>query len=397
MTADAGRRGGRWWGLAALGALGVAAAVAWWAWGRGDEAGGPPPPNPWTGPVPVRLVAAKREDLDLRLRAMGSVAPLNVVTVRPRVDGPLLRLHFAEGQPVRAGQLLAEIDPAVYRAQLDQALGQQARNLAELQSAERDLKRYQDLFEQDSIARQQLDTQEALVLQLRGTIQADRAQVARARLDLAFTRVEAPIGGRAGLRKVDAGNLVSVSDTAGLVTIAQTQPIAVLFSVPEHQVAEVRRAFGAGEPLVVEAWDRGEQRLLASGRLATFDNQIDAATGTLRLKAEFANTDDALFPNQFVHARLALSRLPGAITIPADAVQHSARGPYVYVVADKVAKVRALTLGPTEGERIVVESGLEEGEKVVLEGLDRLNDGREVEPVNGASAQGSAAAPRTGG
>lgn len=391
----------RWRGVAAwpvllVFALAAAAAAGWWFWPR-DAA--PPPVNPWTGPVPVRLVAARQEDLTLQLRAIGTVAPLNTVTVRPRVDGPLQRLHFEEGQMVRQGQLLAEIEPSVFRVQLAQAEGQQARNRAELKNAERDLALYQDLYRQDSIARQQLESQQALVEQLRGTQRADQAAVDQARLQLGWTRVEAPIAGRVGLRRVDAGNLVSAADTAGLVTITQTRPIAVLFSVPEHQVAEVRRAHAEGAALVAEAWDRGEQRRLAIGRLATIDNQIDAQTATLRLKAQFDNADESLFPNQFVNVRLAVRRLERAVTIEADAVQHGSAGPYAYVIEDGKARVRKLRLGPTEGGRVVVADGLASGDEVVLEGLDRLREGREVVRVDGSlPPQGAAsAAPAPGG
>jgi multidrug efflux system membrane fusion protein len=369
---------GLFW-LALLAALGAA---AWWFLLR------PPPqppatPSAWRGPVSVRVEAARAEDFTVQARAVGTVAPYNTVTVRSRVDGQLARVLVREGERVQRGQLLAEIDPEPLRVALSQAQGQQQQNLAQLRNAESELVRYQGLFQRDAIARQQLDRQAALVQQLRGTLQADQAQVDNARLQLSYTRITAPIAGRVGLRRVDAGNLISANDANGLFTLTQTQPVAVLFSVPEPQVPEVRAAHAATGQAAprVEAWDRENRKRLATGRLDTLDNQIDAATATLRLKARFENADDALFPNQFVNVRLALRQLPGAITVPTDAVQHGSRGSYVYVIVDGKARVRDLQLGPASGGRTVVLKGLAAGEPVVLEGLDRLEDGRAVNVV----------------
>ncbi len=367
----------------------------------------PAVPSQWAGPVPVRVEAARTEDFTVQARAIGTVTPFNTVTVRSRVDGQLARVLVQEGQPVRKGQLLAEIDPAPYRVRLAQAQGQQQQNQAQLRNAESELARYQQLFRQDAIARQQLDRQGALVQQLRGTQQADQAQVDDARLQLSYTRIEAPIAGRVGLRRVDAGNLLQAGDANGLFTLTQTQPVSVLFNVPEAQVAQVRAAHAGATPPVAEAWDRDNRQMLARGRLDTLDNQIDIATGTLRLKARFDNADDTLFPNQFVNLRLALQRLPGAVTIPSDAVQHGSRGSYVYVVVDAKAVVRVLALGPASGGRTVVTQGLRAGDAVVLEGLDRLEDGRAVmvtatapadvlragTPAMGASPASAASAP----
>lgn len=371
-----------------LGLLAAGAALAWWFLLR------PPPqppatPSAWRGPVPVRVEPARTEDFTVQARAVGTVTPYNTVTVRSRVDGQLARVLVREGQQVTRGQLLAEIDPEPLRVALAQARGQQQQNLAQLRNAESELSRYEGLFQRDAVARQVLDRQAALVQQLRGTIQSDEAQVDNARLQLSYTRIVAPIAGRIGLRRVDAGNLLSANDANGLFTLTQTQPVSVVFSVPEPQVADVRAAHAGKNPPQAEAWDRDNRTRLAAGRLDTLDNQIDAATGTLRLKARFDNADDALFPNQFVNVRLALRQLSGAVTIPTDAVQHGSRGSYVYVVADNKAQVRDLSLGPASGGRTVVLKGLASGEPVVLEGLDRLEDGRAVNVVKAAELPAS--------
>lgn len=334
----------------------------------------------WNQPTSVRVVPVTRGSLDVQIKSIGTVTPLNTVTVRSRVDGKLTRVLFTEGTEVEQGTLLAEIDPAPYRAQLAQAEGLAQQNQAQLTNAQADLELYEGLYEQDSIARQQLTSQRALVAELRGTLKANAAQVEDVRLQLSWTRIEAPIAGKLGLRRVDAGNLVSSSDTEGLVSITQMRPIAVEFTVPEPDVPAFRRAASSGEELAVQALDRSEQQVLASGRLHTMDNQIDIATGTLRVKAVFENADDELFPNQFVNVRLRLQTLPSVVTIPSDAVQFGSRGTYVYVVNpdENKAYSRLLKLGATAEGRVAVTEGLAEGELVVLEGLDRLRDGREV-------------------
>ncbi len=343
-----------------------------------------PPPEPWRRggwdqmPTTVRVVAAAVSDLDVAIKSIGTVTPLNTVTVRSRVEGVLTKVHFSEGAEVKQGDLLAEIDPQPYRAKLAQAEGTLQQNRAQLENAKADLQLYEKLWEQDSIARQQLSSQQALVEELQGTIQANKAEVEDARLQLSWTRIEAPIAGKLGLRRMDAGNLVNTGDGDGLVTITQMRPITVTFTVPEQHVGALRSAFASGKPLQVEALDRSEQQVLASGELTTLDNQIDTATGTLKVKAQFANADDALFPNQFVNVRLGLSTLADAITIPSDAVQHGANGTYVYVVTGAKAHIRPIELGPTSNELVAVEAGLQAGELVVLEGLDRLRDGKEV-------------------
>lgn len=353
----------RWLWLALLAAL---AAILWYSFLRSPRAAPAPEPNPWTGTVPVRIERSRQEDFTLQTQAIGTVTPFNTVTVRSRVAGQLARVAVREGQRVARGQLLAEIDPAPYRVKLAQAQGQQQQNLAQLKNAQSELARYRQLFAQDSIARQQVERQEALVQQLRGTQQSDQAQVDDAKLQLSYTRIEAPIAGRVGMRRVDAGNLVAENDANGLFTVLQTQPVSVLFNVPEPQVAAVRAAHADGPAPVAEAWDRDARQLLARGQLDTLDNQIDIATGTLKLKARFDNSDDALFPNQFVNLRLALQKLPGAFTIPTEAVQHGSRGSYVYVITDDKAHVRVLALGPGSGGRTVVLKGLTADRKSVV-------------------------------
>ncbi|NMG34271.1 MdtA/MuxA family multidrug efflux RND transporter periplasmic adaptor subunit [Azoarcus sp. TTM-91] len=368
-----------------LGVLAIGGLAWFFMRGQGGAAD-QPAVNPWNAPVPVRVVPAEAGKLALRLRAIGTVTPMAAVTVRSRVDGELLKVAFEEGQMVQKGALLAEIDPSLYRVRLAQAEGQQLQNKAQLKNAESELARYQTLFAQDSIARQQVDTQEALVNQLRGTIKADQAQVDDARLQLQWTRIEAPIAGRLGLRRVDPGNLVSTGDTEGLVTITQMRPISVVFTIPEHQLGEVRQELRAGHALTVEARDRDDRLSLAQGVLRTVDNQIDVATGTVKLKAEFANGDEALFPNQFVNIRLDVRRVDAAVTIPLDAVQFGSKGSYVYVISEGKAHIRPLKLGAGDGDRVVVEQGLQAGEQVVLEGLDRLRDGRQVIVVEADAA-----------
>lgn len=348
--------------------------------GRNPPSTSLPQRGTWDQPTPVRVVPVQRGSLDVQIKSIGTVTPLNTVTVRSRVDGELTRVLFTEGSEVEQGTLLAEIDPAPYRAQLAQAEGLAQQNQAQLANAQADLELYEGLYQQDSIARQQLTSQRALVEELRGTLKANAAQVEDARLQLSWTRIEAPIDGKLGLRRIDAGNLVSSSDSEGLVSITQMRPIAVEFTVPEPDVPALRRAVASGEVLAVQALDRSEQQVLASGRLHTLDNQIDIATGTLRIKAVFENEDDELFPNQFVNVRLRLQTLPSVVTIPSDAVQFGSRGTYVYVVNpdENKAYTRLVTLGATADGQVAVTAGLAERELVVLEGLDRLRDGREV-------------------
>ncbi|MBD2836282.1 MdtA/MuxA family multidrug efflux RND transporter periplasmic adaptor subunit [Pseudomonas sp. JM0905a] len=368
--------------------------LIWWFWpetaakpnhqsGRGGP--GRPGFGAFSGPVPVRVATITQGDFPVYLKALGTVTALNTVNVRGRVDGELVKLQFEEGQQVKAGDLLAVIDPRPYQVALQQAEGTLAQNRAQLKNAEIDLARYKGLYAEDSIAKQTLDTQEALVAQYRGTIKTNEAAVASARLNLGFTQVRAPIAGRLGLRQVDLGNLVSSGDTTPLVVITQTRPISVAFTLPEGQLPEVVSRFRSGQPLAVEAWDRNDKRLQAEGVLQSLDNQIDTTTGTLKLKARFANDDEMLFPNQFVNIRLRAEMLPQAVLIPSAAVQFGSQGTFAYVMdGEKKVKVRKLETGPDDGERTVVKSGLQPGERVVLEGTDRLRDGSEVEVVHDA-------------
>lgn len=368
-------------------------ALLWFFLLRNTKPPTPAGPNPWSLPVAVRVAPVEQGAFTVQLQSIGTVTPFNAVTVRSRVAGTLLKVHVREGQTVQQGQLLAEIDPEPYRVALAQAQGQQQQNRAQLTHARKELARYQRLFQQDSIARLELERQQAQVQQLEGTIQADQAQVDNARLQLSYTRITAPLAGRVGLRRVDAGNLIAANEADGLFSIVQTQPVSVLFTAPEPQVAAVRQAHAADAAAVVQVWDRDNRQLLAEGRLDTLDNQIDIATGTLRLKARFENQDDTLFPNQFVNARLALHTLGDALTIPADAVQFGSDGTYVYTIADDKAHKRVLTLGPSSNGRTVVIDGLGAGEQVVLEGIDRLREGRAVTIVGGNATPAPADAP----
>ncbi|MFA5632191.1 MAG: efflux RND transporter periplasmic adaptor subunit [Porticoccaceae bacterium] len=359
-------------------ALVIGIAGALWYWGGSSAPASSMPQSQWDRPATVRAVAAQRSDLDIWIRSIGTVLSLNTVTVRSRVDGMLTEVHFKEGAEVGKGDLLAVVDPRPYRARLDQAEGQLQQTQAQLRNARADLAMYEGLTHKNSISQQQLNAQKALVEELTGTLKNHTAQVADARLQVSWTEIKAPIDGRLGLRRVDAGNLVNAGDSDGLVSITQMSPISVQFTVPEVQVGALREAVARGEPLLVDALDRDEQRILAAGQLASLDNQIDTATGTLRAKALFENADKILFPNQFVNVRLRLGRESSVITIPADAVQYGAERTYVYVIADDKAYSRTISLGTVADERVAVTSGLEEGELVVLEGLDRLRDGKAV-------------------
>lgn len=420
------QRGRIRWGwliaLAILAALGGGYYYVWKSRAPAAEAGagpgGPGGPGGTGGPrrfgagsqsLPVSAGTIRQQDVRVLVPAIGNIAALNTAVVRARVDGELRALHFKEGQQVRAGQLLAEIDPRSFEVALAQAQGQLARDQAQLRNAQLDLERYKDLLAKDSIAKQQVDTQEALVRQLQGTVQADQASVDSARLQLSYTRVTAPISGRLGLKQADLGNIVRSSDTNGLVSITQVQPIAVVFAVPEAHLPRIQRKLRAGEPLVVEAWDRDMKSRLATGRVSTTDNAIDTVTGTIKLKAEFANADGSLFPNQFVNIRLQVDTLKDVTAVPVPAVQRGAQGTFVYVVTPEgTVTVRRVRLGATEGDWVSVEGDVQPGDRVVTDGADRLREGARVEIIapaarggaggradrNGAAAPaGSASAP----
>ena len=381
-------------GLLLLGGAG------YWAWQRPTAEPAAPAGKPGAGrPFPVQAVVVKPGDIDITLAALGTVTARNTVTVKPRVDGQLVRINFREGERVKAGEVLAEIDPRPFQAQLDQVSGQLARDQALLANARLDLERYRGLLAKDSIAKQQVDVQEAQVRQYEGVVKADQALVDSAQLQLSFTKVTAPLAGRLGLRQVDVGNMVRSSDAAGLVVITQTQPIDVLFTIPSDNLSPVVSRLRAGESLTVEAFERDGKAKLASGHLQTVDNQIDTATGTVKLKAEFANADDRLFPNQFVNVRLRVETRKEALLIPLAALQRGTKGSFVYVVGPESAvSVRPVVPGPASGDVVAIEQGLSAGEQVVTDGLDKLREGAKVEVTTpGAGSKGGEGKGKGGG
>ncbi|MDI9329783.1 MAG: efflux RND transporter periplasmic adaptor subunit [Alphaproteobacteria bacterium] len=334
--------------------------------------------------TPVSVVNAQTLDIRVTVSALGNVAALNTALVRAKVDGELQAIHFAEGQQVAAGALLAQIDPRPYELAMRQAEGQLARDQASWRNAQLDLQRYQELLVKDAIARQQVETQEALVKQLEGTVATDRALVDNARLQLSYTRVTAPISGRLGLKQAELGSLVRASDPAGLVTITQTQPMAVVFAVPDVHVPDIQRKLKAGQALPVQAFDR-DLKPLALGRVSATDNAIDASTGTLKIKAILDNLEGTLFPNQFAQVRMQLDVLPQRLAVPSQAIQRGGMGNFVVrVMPDQRVKLVRVRLLGSDGDwqAIAPEGELQAGDALVADGADRLRDGSRVEVVS---------------
>ncbi|BDH45235.1 multidrug resistance protein MdtA [Salmonella enterica subsp. enterica serovar Choleraesuis] len=354
------------------------------------------------GPLaPVQAATAISKTVPRYLTGLGTVTAANTVTVRSRVNGQLMAIHFTEGQQVKAGDLLAEIDPSEFKVALAQAQGQLARDQATLANDRRDLARYQQLSKTAVISRQDLDTQSAKVNESLGTIKADQAAVANAQLQLDWSRIIAPISGRVGLKQVDIGNQISTSDTNGIVVLTQTHPIDLVFTLPENDIPIIMQAQKAGKALSVEAWDRTNANMLTTGNLLSLDNQIDTTTGTIKLKARFENSDDSLYPNQFVNARLLVSTQQDAVVIPTAALQMGNEGNFVWVLGDdnKVSK-HTVTPGIQNSLEVVIDAGLSAGTRVVTDGLDKLTEGARVEVVDAHDAKGkdasAAATPAKG-
>ncbi len=359
--------------------------------GPGGRRGGPS--------TTVGVATAVKSDLPVVLDALGTVTAASTVTVRPQVSGILKELKFKEGGMVKAGQVVAQIDPAQFEMALMQATGQRQRDEAQLENARLTLKRYQTLLGQDSIARQDVDTQAALVKQLEGTVMTDRAAEGTARLNLGYTKVVSPISGRAGLKVVDIGNLVSTSDAGGVVVVTQLSPIDVQFSVPQDKVQTIQERLNAGSALAALALDRTRTHTLDKGSLSALDNQVDVQTGTVRAKARYANDKMALFPSQFVNVRLELGNITGAVLVPVTALRHSNNGDFVYVLkADKTVTVRMVTRGQATTDMVEIRAGLEAGEQVITEGADRLKEGAKVTLAGDkpAGARGAGAGGATG-
>jgi multidrug efflux system membrane fusion protein len=401
------RRGWVW-----LVVLAILAALAYWQWprlktflpagdstsqatakGRGRGRGGA------GGTSQVVAARATKGNIKVFVTGLGAVTPIYTVTLNSRVTGELMKVQFKEGQIVQKGDLLLEIDPRPYEVQLEQAEGQLIHDEALLKNANLDLDRYKTLMKQDAIPQQQLDTQLALVTQYEGTIKTDQSQIDSAKLNLVYCKITSPITGRVGLRLVDPGNIVQSTATTGLVVITQIDPISVIFTVGEDQLPPILEKLRSGEGLSVEAWDREQKNKLADGKLETTDNQIDPTTGTLKLRAVFANPEGKLFPNQFVNARLLVQQKPNVTLLPNNAIQRNSQGTYVWLVnPDRTVNVRSINVGTTEGDQSEIIAGLAPGDEVVTVGVDRLEEGAKVSPeVPGEKPAGKGSPGKFGG
>ena len=368
----------RWWLLVLIVGL---LALGWYVFsGRAGAPDAKKGAKPAAPPTPVTALPARKGDVGVYLNGLGSVTPLNTVTVKSRVDGQLMEVRFREGQTVRSGELLAVIDPRPFQVQLTQAEGQMARDAELVRNAQLDQQRYRVLWAQDSIPKQQLDTQDSLVRQYQAAVKIDQGVIDNAKLQITYSRIIAPVSGRVGLRQVDAGNIIHASDTTGLVVITQLQPAAVIFPIPEDSLPPVLAKLKGGAKLAVDAYDREQKLKVASGALLTVDNQIDPTTGTVKLKAIFPNTNNELFPNQFVNARLLLEIKKQAVLIASSAIQRGPQGTFVYLVkADCTVTVRPVSVGVVQGDDTSIASGLAEGEVVVVDGSERLREGSKVD------------------
>ncbi|MGH8782323.1 MdtA/MuxA family multidrug efflux RND transporter periplasmic adaptor subunit [Paraburkholderia sp.] len=346
-------------------------------------------------PQPVHVATASQGEMPVVLTALGTVTPLANVTVRTQLTGTLQTVAFQEGQMVKQGDVLAQIDPRPYQISLANAQGTLARDQALLQTARLDLKRYQTLLAQDSIASQQVDTQASLVKQYEGTVKSDQANIDTFKLDLTYARITAPVSGRVGLRQVDPGNYVTPGDTNGIVVITQLQPISVIFTTSEDNLPAIMKQLNAGAKMSVTAYDRSNTQSLEGGYLETIDNQIDTTTGTLKLRASFKNDGNVLFPNQFVNTRLLVDVVRNAVIVPTSSVLNGSMGQFVYVVKpDNTVTVRQVKIGPVDGERTSIQSGLQVGERVVIDGSDRLKEGAKItipadRPTGASGAHGA--------
>lgn len=343
-------------------------------------------------PQPVKVATVAHGEMPIVINALGTVTPLATVTVRTQLNGTLMSVNFQEGQLVKRGDVLAQIDPRPYEISLRNAEGQLAKNQALLRQAVSDLNAYQALLKQDSISRQQVNTQASLVEQYRGQVKSDQATIDTYKLDLTYARIIAPVTGRVGLRQVDPGNYVTTSDTSGIVVITQMQPMSVVFTTSEDNLQAILKQWTAGAKMSATAYDRTNSRPLETGELHTIDNQIDTATGTVKLRAVFRNAGQALFPNQFVNVRLRVNTIRNATIVPTSAVLNGSMGTFVYVVkADNTVTVRPVKTGPVDGERTSIVSGLAMGERVVIDGSDRLREGAKITIPATVASGGSAA------